>query len=107
MRLFLTLGRVKSFVGVPGPGGYKIYLTDGERQWVELGGGGAAGNPHGLPRQHPRGFPSESDALEFASDLFRSKPEVANDQLDFHRLYSYAPTGELYFNRSIPLARAR
>ena len=104
MQLFLTPGRVKSFTGVPGPGGYKVYLTDGVRQWVELGGGGAMGNPHGLPRQHPRGYASESDAFRFASQLFRSNPEVVNSPLDFHRLYSYAPTGELYFSRSMPLS---
>jgi hypothetical protein len=77
-----------------------VYLTDGESQWVELGGGGATGNPHRLPRQHPRGFASEDDALAFAADLFRSNPKVAADPLDFHRLYSYAPTGELYFVHS-------
>lgn len=42
MELFLTLGRVASFAGKPEPGGYKIYLTDGRNQWVELGGGGEA-----------------------------------------------------------------
>ncbi|HEY2473549.1 MAG TPA: hypothetical protein VGI19_01990 [Candidatus Cybelea sp.] len=105
MQLFITLGRVKSFVGVPGSGGYKVYLTDGVKQWVELGGGGATGNPYGLPRQPARGFDSEADAERFARDLFYSLPEVAQSPLDFHRLYAYAATGELYFGRSVPLAR--
>ena len=91
-------------MNVPGPGGYKVYLTDGKQLWVELGGGGARGNPHGLPRQHPRGVASENEAKRFAANLFDEYPEIAQRPLDFHRLYAYAPTGELYFSRSIPLA---
>jgi len=62
------------------------------------------GNPHSLPRQPKRGFSSEAEALRFAMDLFKSHPELAQVPLGFHRLYSYAPTGELYFNRSVPLS---
>lgn len=104
MRLFLTPGRVRSFVDAPGPGGYKVYLTDGVRGWVELGGGGATGNPYELARQPLRGFKSEDEAAGFAVDLFRSNPEITSAPCDFHRLYYYAPTGEVYFDRSVALS---
>jgi|GEM_PF-3634097 len=107
MELFLTPGRVQSFVDKPQPGGYKIYLTDGKKQWVELGGGGKTGNPHGLPRQRPLGVDAEEDAWHFVRELFSTHSQVAESPLDYHRLYTYAPGGELYFDRSIPLSSVR
>ncbi len=103
MESFLTLGRVASFAGKPEPGGYKIYLTDGRSQWVELGGGGAVGNPHGLLRQRQRGLDTAENAWDFAHEFLISHPEVSRNPLKFHRLYSYAASGELYFDRSVSI----
>lgn len=103
MKIFLTPGRVKSFIGVPGPGGYKIYLTDGESGWVEFGGGGRTGNPHGLPRQNARGLASETEAWDFVRNLIRAHPDVGRNPLNYHTLYRYAPSGEVFFQRSVLL----
>ena len=67
-------------------------------------GGGAVGNPHRLLRQRQRGLDTEENAWEFAHEFLISHPEVSRNPLKFHRLYSYAPSGELYFDRSISIA---
>jgi hypothetical protein len=81
MEHFLTLGRVASFAGKPEPGGYKIYLTDSRNQWVELGGGGAMGNPHGLLRQRQRALDTEEGGWGFARKFCASHPDVARNPL--------------------------
>ncbi len=99
--LVLTPGRVASFAGKPGPGGYKIYLTtpDG-RSWVELGGRGVVGNPLGMEKQPNRGFETEDDAWAFGDRLLVAHPIMAEKPRSVFRLYDYAHTAEFYLTRS-------
>ena len=102
--IVLTPGRVASFIGKPGPGGYKIYLTtrDG-RSWVEFGGRGVSGNPRGMKKQPNLGFASEGDAWSFAEKLLRDHPEIVEKPRSVFRLYDYEHPSEFYLSRSQPL----
>jgi len=103
--LSLTPGRVKSFIGDPGPGGYKIYLTARNgRSWVEFGGRGVMGNPLEMEKQPNLGFASEGEAWAFAERILSEHPALRADPLGVFRLYDYKPTAQFDVSRSRRLA---
>jgi hypothetical protein len=103
--LSLTPGRVKSFIGNPGPGGHKIYLTARNgRSWVEFGGRGVAGNPLNMEKQPNLGFETEVEAWAFAERVLSEHPALRANPLGVFRLYDYAPTAQFDVSRSRRLA---